>query len=107
MNDLLNMSNPPTAVFVCNDMMAIGAIRAINRVGLKVPDDISIIGFDNIPIAEVITPALTTIAQPINAIAQQAMALLLRRMEGDTSEYPSRITLVPELIVRDSCRAYS
>jgi LacI family transcriptional regulator len=107
MNDLLNLSEPPTAVFVCNDMMAIGAIRAINRFGLKVPEDISIIGFDNIPIAEVITPALTTIAQPINAIAQQAMALLLRRMEGDTSDYPSRITLVPELIVRDSCRNYS
>ncbi len=107
MNALLHLPEPPSAVFVCNDMMAIGAIQAINKFGLKVPEDISVIGFDNIPIAEAISPALTTIAQPISQITQNAMELLFRRMEGDTRDFPSRITLVPELIVRDSCTTYT
>ncbi len=107
MNQLLRLPDPPTAVFVCNDMMAIGAIRAINKFGLRVPEDISIIGFDNIPIAEAIMPALTTIAQPIQLIAQKAMELLFSRMRGDTSDFPQKITLVPELIKRDSCVPFS
>lgn len=102
MNKLLRVSNPPTAVFVCNDMMAIGAIRAINKSGLRVPEDISIIGFDNIPIAEAIVPALTTVAQPISKIASTALDILFSRMGGDNKDFPSRITLVPDLIVRDS-----
>ncbi len=104
MDGLLNLPDPPTAVFVCNDMMAIGAIRSINKHGYAVPKDISLIGFDDSPIAEVITPALTTIAQPIDQIAQRAMQLLFKRMQGDTSDFPLRVILPTELIERNSCR---
>lgn len=104
MTRLLNLPDPPTAVFICNDMMAIGAIRAVNTFGLKVPDDISIIGFDNSPIAEAITPALSTVAQPINQIAEKAMKILFQRMQGNSEGFPLRITLKPELIMRNSCK---
>lgn len=106
MNKLLRLPDPPTAIFVCNDMMAIGAIRAVNKSGLRVPEDISIIGFDNIPIAEAIVPALTTVAQPITKITHTAMEILFQRMGGNTHNFPSRVTLVPELIIRDSCSSY-
>lgn len=105
MEKLLNLPDPPTAVFVCNDMMAIGAIRAVHKHNLRVPEDISIIGFDNNPIAEVITPALTTIAQPTSEIAETSMNILLKRIKGDADPSPARAVLTPKLIVRDSCQS--
>lgn len=106
MDRLLALDDPPTAVFVCNDMMAIGAIRAIQNRGLSIPEDVSIVGFDNIPIAEAITPALTTVAQPMKEIAERAMSILYRRMQGDTKGSFERVVLVPELIIRDSTKPY-
>lgn len=105
MEKLLALVDPPTAVFVCNDMMAIGAFRAIQNRGLKIPEDISIVGFDNIPIVEAITPALTTIAQPMKEIAERTMSILYKRMQGDLKGPFERVVLVPKLIIRNSTKA--
>ena len=105
MDKLLSLNNPPTAVFVCNDMMAIGAFRSIQNHGLKIPEDISIVGFDNIPIGEAISPALTTVAQPIKEIAEKSMSILYKRMRGEIKGGFERIVLDPELVLRDSTRS--
>lgn len=102
---LLALPQPPTAIFVCNDMMAIGALRAIQQHGLCVPEDISIVGFDNIPIVEALTPALTTVSQPIKEIASRAMEILFSRMQGEMRELYKREVLIPKLILRDSTKS--
>jgi LacI family transcriptional regulator len=97
----------PTAVFVCNDMMAMGAIRSVRKHGLQLPADISIVGFDNILLAQAFFPALTTVAQPIQEMAETAVRLLIRQIQRKAdprspAEY-QRIVLKPVLIERDSC----
>lgn len=81
---LLATAQPPTAVFAVSDMLAIGAIKAFRRAGMRVPDDIAVVGFDDIPIAEVFEPALTTVAQPMQALGAVAVELLLSRLSGVT-----------------------
>lgn len=95
----------PTAFFVCNDMMALGAIRSVREHGLLVPEDISIIGFDNISIGELISPPLTTIAQPKRGLVKKSISLLLKRMQMDSTQdtETKRISLQPYLIERGSC----
>jgi len=80
MQQLLNNPEPPTAIFVCNDMMALGAYRAIYECGKRIPDDISLVGFDNIPFSQTAFPALTTMAQPIADMAKTAVNLLVERI---------------------------
>jgi LacI family transcriptional regulator len=98
---LLALPSRPTAIFAANDEMAFGAIDAINSKGLKVPDDISVIGFDDIPTANYIFPKLTTMHQPFEAIAARAVAELLELIEGRPLA-PARIGFATELVVRDS-----
>lgn len=81
---LLTTAQPPTAVFAVSDMLAIGAIKAFRRAGLRVPNDVAVVGFDDIPIAEVFEPALTTVAQPMQALGAVAVELLLSRLSGAT-----------------------
>lgn len=103
MQELLQRLPDLTAVFVFNDLMALGAINAVRAQGRKVPDDISVIGFDNIFYASTFEPALTTIAQPITAIGQECIAQLLERIH--LPEKPAaHIKLPVELIERASCR---
>lgn len=104
----------PTGVFICNDMMALGAIRSIRQHGLHVPRDLSIVGFDNIRLAEWFFPALTTVAQPIPELAQAAVDLLLDRIQDRQAQKKSErdeefeyIMLKPTLVVRDSCKSVS
>ncbi|ACZ41745.1 transcriptional regulator, LacI family [Thermobaculum terrenum ATCC BAA-798] len=104
MNELLEKGIDMTAVFAYNDLMAIGAIGAIRRKGLRVPDDISIIGFDDIPIAQAMVPAITTIAQPIEELASTAVGLLLERIK-DKGKQITRVVLPTSLVVRESCRS--
>jgi LacI family transcriptional regulator len=112
MQELVSLEQPPTAVFACNDMMALGAYRAITDIGLKIPDDISIIGFDNIPFSQAVYPTLTTIQQPIQKIAKLVIDLLIEKITlknqriEDRSEEPEyyRIYLDTELIIRNSCK---
>jgi LacI family transcriptional regulator len=112
MRELLMVAHPPTAVFICNDMMAIGAFQAVYQLGLKIPDDISIIGFDNIPISQAIYPSLTTIEQPIIEMAELVVNLLIEKIKLRNNRsnlmngniYNKRIVLETKLIKRDSCK---
>src|SRR5579862_8849552 len=90
-----------TALFAYNDISAIGAIRAIQEQGLRVPQDISVIGFDDIPAAAFNTPSVTTVRQPLNRMGEVAAQSLLERIEGK-KEYLSEIAIEPELVVRES-----
>ncbi len=105
MSQLLECSQiRPTAVFAANDRMAIGAIRAIDQAGLRVPQDISVIGMDDIEYSAYISPPLTTVGQPIVKMALTAVDLLIKLLSGENPE-KTRIVLNPELIVRGStCR---
>ena len=98
---LLARQKPFTAIFAYNDISAIGAIRALQEQGLRVPQDISVLGFDDIPGAAFHTPSLTTVRQPLNRMGEVAAQTLLDRIEG-RKEYPSEIAIEPELVVRES-----
>lgn len=102
---LLTAADPPTALFPANNLMMIGAMRAVRDVGLSCPDDISVVGFDDFPWAEAFTPQLTTIAQPVRQIGEESVRLLLERLVGKTTRTPPRrLMLRGELKVRTSCR---
>ena len=96
---LLALENPPTAVFAVSDTLAIGAIKAFRRAGRRIPEDIAVVGFDNIPLSEVFEPSLTTIAQPMRELGAAASELLLQRLAG--TDPPSR-TMPHSLVIRDS-----
>lgn len=104
MNQLLDLSNPPTAVIACNDLMALGAISAAQKRGLVVGRDAAITGFDDIPWAEHSHPPLTTLHQPIYDIGRQICDMLVRLIQGE--ELAERhVLLKPELIIRESSGA--
>lgn len=92
-----------TAIFVFNDLMALGAMNALRAQGKQVPDDVSIIGFDDIFYASTVEPGLTTIAQPITAIGQESITQLINRIQ-QPEKPPAHILLPVELIERASCR---
>lgn len=99
--ELLRHRDRPTAIFAGSDLQAVGVLRAARRLGLDVPGDVSIVGYDNLPIAEWVNPTLTTINQPLRDMAGAATRMLLDLAGG--AELPtSRIDLVTELIVRES-----
>ncbi len=99
--EYLSSSDPPTAIFACNDLLAIGAIEAIREKNLRVPDDVSVIGFDNTVIATIIDPQLTTMAQPIQHMGREVMDLIVAEIKGE-KQYKSRIVLDTKRIVRES-----
>jgi len=90
-----------TALVSYNDIAAIGAIRALRDHGLRVPEDVSVIGFDDIQGAAYHTPSLTTIRQPLNSMGNTAARILLQRIRG-LKDYPEEMPIVPELIIRES-----
>lgn len=102
MHTLLKRKLNLTAVFAINDVMAIGAINVLRREGYRVPEDVSVIGFDNIPQSAMMWPPITTIAQPIFDLGQAAITLLLDQIRQET-RVPSRIMLQPSLVERESC----
>ncbi len=93
----------PSAIFVCNDMMAMGVINAANEAGIRIPEDLSIIGYDDIHIAQYMTPALTTIHQPKYRLGQAAVNTLLQRLEKEIVE-PTVVQLEPTLMTRKSVK---
>jgi LacI family transcriptional regulator len=102
--ELLQRADRPSAIFACNDLMAIGAMRAANRLELDIPGDVSIIGYDDIELARYVTPLLTTVFQPKSLMGQVAVKLLLDRMEN--IDRPKQVeVLQPELVIRESCGA--
>ena len=100
---LLDLPNPPTAIFASNDIMAMGAMDAVRSRGLRIPDDVSIVGFDDIPQAAVVRPALTTVNQPLEKMGRVATQMLLDLLRQPDKE-AGRIELPTELVIRDSCQ---
>ncbi len=100
---LLALSDPPTAIFASNDHMAIAAIDALRDKGLRVPEDMSVVGFDGIPQAGQVHPPLTTVSQPLAKMGRVATQMLLDQL-ADPGKPARRIELPTELIIRGSCR---
>jgi LacI family transcriptional regulator len=99
--ELLALDTRPTAIFTSADTAAFGAIRAVRAAGLRVPEDISIVGFDDIPEASLVAPPLTTVRQPLQEMGATAVRLL-RRLMDEPEATPRRTELLTELVVRES-----
>ena len=102
MRELLTLYEPPTAVFACNDLMAIGAICAASQQRLRIPQDVAIVGCDDIALASFTNPSLTTVAQPKHEMGAAAVEMLVERIK-DKSRPPARRLLSTKLVLRDSC----
>ena len=98
---LLNSINPPTAIFPSNDNAAVGVIEAAKLAGLRVPQDLSVIGFDDVPLAAQLTPSLTTVRQPLEEVGRIATNMLLEAISNPKQEV-TNIILPNKLIIRDS-----
>jgi LacI family transcriptional regulator len=101
---LLEQGVPFTAIVAANDLMAIGAMQRLRRRGRRIPEDVAIVGFDDITFASLVEPRLTTVAQPKYRMGRLAMERLLDLLAGGDRK-PRRIVLEPKLVVRDSCGA--
>lgn len=102
MKKLLALKKRPTAVFARNDFTAIGAICAVRDAGLSIPEDVAIVGFDNVPLAAYTAPPLTTVDQPTKEQGREAARLLLERIEGDRARERREICLDCHLVIRQS-----
>ncbi|MGB3956669.1 MAG: LacI family DNA-binding transcriptional regulator [Limnochordia bacterium] len=97
----LELDHPPTAIFCANDHMAIGAMQALREAGLEVPKDVSIIGFDDTELCQVVMPKLTTIRQPVDLMGHLGAQVVLRQIDEESFEV-THTSLEPELILRES-----
>jgi LacI family transcriptional regulator len=98
---LLNLPDPPTGILCFNDNNAIGAIQAARARGLRVPEDLSIVGFDDVETATVVTPKLTTVRQPLAEMGRTGVSLLMRLLDGERFE-TLHVELATRLVVRES-----
>ena len=100
---LLALPQPPTAILAANDQLAIGAMHAAWRRGLRVPADLSIVGFDDVPVAQYLSPSLTTVRQPMAEMGRRITETLINFLEGERNPPPVEDALLqPELVIRDS-----
>ena len=100
MEKLLTLPSPPTAIFCYNDMSAIGALSGIRAHGRRVPDDISLVGFDDLFIASYTDPPLTTVRQPKKPMGRMAMEILLKLLSD--AHYGTSVKMKGELVIRES-----
>ena len=100
-NELLDLRKPPTALFVCNNLMTVGALGALHQRGLRIPGEIALVGFDDLPWAEALDPPPTVVRQPAYDVGRQAMELLLKRI-SEPERPPVTVRLRPELVIRKS-----
>jgi DNA-binding LacI/PurR family transcriptional regulator len=98
---LLKLPNPPTAIFAFNDRMAMGAIWTLNAAGMRVPDDVAVVGFDDVPAAADFRPSLTTVRQPSQEVGRVATEMLLRIIDG-VVVHTRQVILPAQLIIRQS-----
>lgn len=98
----LAMENPPSAIFSANDDMAIGCVKAAQASGLRVPEDLSVVGFDNIITSQIVSPPLTTIAQPMYEIGERAMRLMLDLIKQEPLKR-RQFVMEDQMIIRSSC----
>ncbi len=99
---LLGLEDPPTAVFTASNLATYGALSALAELGLRIPDDVALVGFDDFPLADVIDPPITVVSQPVDEIGREAGRLLLQRLAGDRRP-PQRVKLETKLVIRRSC----
>lgn len=99
---LLALEHPPTAVYVTNNLMTVGALRALHDIGVRVPGQLSVVGFDDLPLASLLLPPLTVVDRPTEEQGSLAMRLLLRRLHDNQDSVPRRIVLETKLLVRGS-----
>ncbi|HBF36618.1 MAG TPA: LacI family transcriptional regulator [Firmicutes bacterium] len=103
--ELLQVDPLPTAIYVTNYEMTLGAVIAINETNLKIPEDLSVIGFDNLALARIVKPSLSIVVQPMQQIGEVAAQILLKRLKKDLSGFPAVVRLKTELLIRDSVRS--
>ena len=103
---LLDLPEPPTAIISACDLQATGVYRALYERGVSVPNEMSVVGFDDLPLAQWLSPALTTIRQPLREMGQMVASMLLRQIAGEPLD-TTRIELATSLILRESCAAPS
>jgi LacI family transcriptional regulator len=101
---LMRLDEPPTAIFALTDVTAVGVMHGVAEAGFSVPGDVSVLGYDDLPIASYMMPPMTTIAQPHVEMANVAVDLLMRQL-GDMSLQPETAVLETKLIVRASTAA--
>lgn len=101
-NELMNSPSPPTAVYVTNYEMTLGAVMAANERNIRFPDDLSFIGFDNLQMARVVKPRLAIVVQPMEQIGETAASILLKRLRGDMGGFPSMFRLKTSLVPGES-----
>lgn len=99
----IHSDNRPTAIFACNDLLAAGVIQMAKELGLDIPQDLSVVGFDNTSIVSIIEPPLTTIAQPIQNMGKEVMDLMVSII-NEEKDAKSRVTLLPSLVLRKSTK---
>ncbi|HLZ26682.1 MAG TPA: LacI family DNA-binding transcriptional regulator [Chloroflexota bacterium] len=104
MRALLELAEPPTAVFVASDTMASGALQAARELEVRVPEDVSLVSFDDLPIASLLVPSLTTVHQPLYDLGAAAADLLLKRLDGPEAP-PEHVWLPTQLVIRQSSAA--
>jgi len=97
----LDTLNPLTAIFASNDLLAVGVMKAARERNIRIPDDLSVVGFDNTILAAFIDPPLTSVAQPIQDMGRQVVDFLVKRIEGE-NKMKQRVVLMPELVIRNS-----
>ncbi|BCJ57654.1 LacI family transcriptional regulator [Micromonospora endophytica] len=102
---LLGLAQPPTAIFASSDQMALGVYEAVRQRGLRVPDDVSVVGFDDLPEVRWCSPPLTTVRQPLVEMGMLAARTVLRLAKGEKVESP-RVELATELVIRDSAAQF-
>jgi len=96
---LLEKKNPPDAIMAATDLMAIGALKYLNYAGVLVPEEVNVVGFDNIPLADLVDPGLTTVAQPIRALGERAAKILIEQIEEPQQEV-QKVVLECSLVLR-------
>ncbi len=103
LNSLMDLENPPTAIFCSNDYMAMGVIKAAHDRNILIPEDLSVVGFDDLQYSSFITPALTTMSQPIGGMAVEASDMIVNRIENKDYEL-KKVILDSDFIIRSSCK---
>jgi DNA-binding LacI/PurR family transcriptional regulator len=101
---LVGLRDRPTALFVANNLMAAGALRALQEMGLRVPRDVSFVSFDDLELGDLLVPRLTTVTRPTVEQGAVAASLLAERLRGEAPQTPRRCVMETRLSVRDSCR---
>ena len=104
LKELMQREEPPTALFVTNYEMTLGAIIAINETNVKIPEELSLIGFDNLELMSVVQPPLSLVDQPIQEIGETVAKILLQRLSEEGDYTPSLTRLKGKVIIKDSVK---